>query len=1156
MKKVFLSVLISFVSLSIHAQSKVGTSFQNLISVSTIPPEAASLGKFGNIPVSYCTGIPSINIPIHEIAVGKIKLPISLDYHAGGIKVDEVASSVGLGWALNGPGVISRQMIGAPDESGGASFFRSPDPDSVWLSPQTYYAFLYGVRNGTQDAEPDIFQYSINGQSGKFIFRRDKTVMQTPVTNNKIVYTNTATFTITDEQGILYIFDKPMRTTLSGESGIGSYVSSWRLTKMVDANSRDTVYFSYEESCNASYELTKNYTHFLGPKSTCSEGGASWAFTSEPNVSYQTIGHYEAYPKEITWRGGKIVFTNTCDRIDVTGSAHRLSGVDVYSDQDGVLTKVKRITLHHAYFYSNGSGNAFYDVSEEKKRRLRLDSVSFLPVTGTDGPQVYRMTYDTATIMAPRESAAQDLWGLNNGQFDNSTMMPQQTHYYFGSYYTFGSAKRGSDEGYMKACTIKSIEYPTKGKTVFDFESHKYHTYQSETITRSVNCDAYGSVQQSNTTTFTAGSNGSGYRYSVFISRFNYPDVTDRPRVTLTDQTTGQQILFITTVPATATDQDYSTGVQALSLTAGHTYQLKTEIFTSNPYVKATAEISWTEVLPEVEVIKPGGGLRVKSITHYDIDGTMVSRELYDYGNGGIILTGQYYQNLNYEEVISRGASLSSCAYYYPSGGTPAYSVIYHANSVLPSSQCGGSPVLYSGVTKYQVDANGRPNGKTIYGYNIVQDETALAILPAVTPLHTFNTMGIYLASNSWKNGFLNAEQVYKYKDGIYTMIKSHYNDYRPYRETSMNVLKIKNLCINACCTFANQYPGYVSQDFSLTSVPQRTGIMLLRSSSDTTWDENNNKLFTVENYYYDDTIHNYPTRKVTVNSEGDTLSEVIKYPHDLAATGNVYQKMYDRNIVSPVVQHTRQKNGVQLSLAKINYNDWLGNSQLLLPQTVEEQVSNNPSEIRIRFNGYDSYGNILEQQKSNDQPLSYIWGYDALYPVASVTNALRGEIAYTSFESDISGNWTISSAVRDATQGITGSRSYSLGNGAISKTGLNTTKSFIVSYWSKSGSATVNGGTSPVIVGKNGWNYYEHRLPAGASSVTVSGSVIIDELRLYPADAQMSSFTYDPLVGMTSQCSANNLITYYEFDALGRLKIIRDMDRKILKVFEYYYKQ
>src|SRR5690606_23820893 len=47
--------------------------------------------------------------------------------------------------------------------------------------------------------------------------------------------------------------------------------------------------------------------------------------------------------------------------------------------------------------------------------------------------------------------------------------------------------------------------------------------------------------------------------------------------------------------------------------------------------------------------------------------------------------------------------------------------------------------------------------------------------------------------------------------------------------------------------------------------------------------------------------------------------------------------------------------------------------------------------------------------------------------------------------------------------------------------------------------------------------------------------SVFIDEVRLYPAGAAMTTYTYKPLLGMGSACDADNYITYYEYDAMGR---------------------
>lgn len=81
-------------------------------------PTSAGLGKYGNVPVNLHNGSPNISIPLYEIVVDDISVPISLSFHASGHKVRSQASWVGLGWSLNAGGVVNRSMRGEPDEDG------------------------------------------------------------------------------------------------------------------------------------------------------------------------------------------------------------------------------------------------------------------------------------------------------------------------------------------------------------------------------------------------------------------------------------------------------------------------------------------------------------------------------------------------------------------------------------------------------------------------------------------------------------------------------------------------------------------------------------------------------------------------------------------------------------------------------------------------------------------------------------------------------------------------------------------------------------------------------------------------------------------------------------------------------------------------------
>lgn len=57
-----------------------------------IPPSAnaASLGKYGDSPVSYYTGSASTGVQLYTIVSKDLSVPLSVSYHHGGIKVESI----------------------------------------------------------------------------------------------------------------------------------------------------------------------------------------------------------------------------------------------------------------------------------------------------------------------------------------------------------------------------------------------------------------------------------------------------------------------------------------------------------------------------------------------------------------------------------------------------------------------------------------------------------------------------------------------------------------------------------------------------------------------------------------------------------------------------------------------------------------------------------------------------------------------------------------------------------------------------------------------------------------------------------------------------------------------------------------------------------
>jgi len=335
-----------------------------------------------------------------------------------------------------------------------------------------------------------------------------------------------------------------------------------------------------------------------------------------------------------------------------------------------------------------------------------------------------------------------------------------------------------------------------------------------------------------------------------------------------------------------------------------------------------------------------------------------------------------------------------------------------------------------------------------------------------------------------------------------------------------------------------------------------------------------------VTRYTY--TLNNQLSQKTTFNSDGDSTIEYYSHPLDYvnAMPGNTLSNavisLKNKNIVAPVIEQYLKKwtsSGTLIGSIRAQLNsyspinnlpDTVWNTEFLQPSTTFSPIDkfntaltkDGAYKAQLIFDKYDASGNPVLQHKVNDYKHVYLWDYLSFYPICEAVNADSVDIAYTSFEADGKGNWIIGAGAVQTTGGITGSNYYVLSSGAtIARSGLNTSQKYTVTYWSKAGPLSISGAMAVAGPVKNGWTFYQHNLASGVSSVSLSGTGIsIDELRLYPTNAQMTTFTYIPLAGRSSVCSINNIITYYEYDGLQRLLRIRDMDGNIIKQYEYQY--
>jgi YD repeat-containing protein len=119
------------------------------------------------------------------------------------------------------------------------------------------------------------------------------------------------------------------------------------------------------------------------------------------------------------------------------------------------------------------------------------------------------------------------------------------------------------------------------------------------------------------------------------------------------------------------------------------------------------------------------------------------------------------------------------------------------------------------------------------------------------------------------------------------------------------------------------------------------------------------------------------------------------------------------------------------------------------------------------------------------------------------------------------------------------------------------------LTYFEKGGSATLllNGGATSlgsqtIPAGPDGWTLQVKQInfTGTTSGMSLSGSNIkIDEVRLCPRDAVMSTTSYNERGQPTTATDGQMNSRYYEYDEWHRMKVVRDRNRKILEHYEYH---
>ncbi len=473
-----------------------------------IPPSPAAMEIAKSIayPVDLSSGLLDIEIPLYEIVSGDIRIPITLSYHASGLKPG-IHSRAWLpqGWSLSVGPTLTRVIHGGPDEfSYDATIANAASP--TWEQ-------LNAVETQTADIALDEFYYSLPGHSGRLYFTRTPVgsgsgVDITPVTvpSDSIAISLPdpngdfqRQVSMTDPLGIKYRFGSATdnsyldRTPARFGGATLEAATSWKIRSVTSAMTggqvsfeyfspfTETAFYNFSDALTMIDGMTGQVTYAspvirpgLGGSATTpptyiySDTGTGHITATDPlSVQYpegysfpmvtaQSEYQETSYPSKITFPGGTVTFA----RAATTGGGYKLSSMTV-KDMYGATVRTVTFTQSAA---TDGE--------------LTLTGVTVS--SGSAVPESWSFAYNGSA--PPRQTRDIDRWGYYNAA-GNTTLVPTVTatvtvNRYpstsFTAEVTVPGGDRSPNAAAMAAGILSSITYPTGGKAEFTYEAHRY----------------------------------------------------------------------------------------------------------------------------------------------------------------------------------------------------------------------------------------------------------------------------------------------------------------------------------------------------------------------------------------------------------------------------------------------------------------------------------------------------------------------------------------------------------------------------------------------------------------------------------------------------------------------------------------------------------
>lgn len=1023
-----LSSLFVLINLTMHAIAQNNTSTRFFAPIMSPSPAAASLGKYGDLPIDLSTGAATASIPLYNLNIrNNYEIKFGLNYSSNGVRVDDIAGNTGTDWSFLGLFAIRRTVFDDPDELS-TDLTKILDngfkPDS--LSKLTQYAKASYI-----DAQPDIFTLIAPGFSGRFYLLKDTAVFLNQNTSYKIVRIPGYGFKVNDGKGNVMLFGGDAIETTRMQSACpnedhypsGSHVPTAWFVKNITTPNKDIVNFFYSD---LSYSYTTNRIIIDVLKQTPkNEAGCYCDLRQKTQCTMEMIVGGKKLDYLVTSNQAKITFDyeyrkdNIGDRL--------LKSMSVYSTFGAKNVLLQNMKMEYSY------GN--------NRKRPFLSRVAILSGDAKDS-MIYNMNYNNLDGLPDRLADGADAWG----------------------YYEAGKVNG----------TLSKITYPTGGYDEIFYESNTLNT-----LIRNVNWidlatfNGYGEDDhrcKDYIKTAIVRKPSSGFLRVSAEANWEFPQPPDLQHMSLEVKDAQTGIQYYSKRIDAGKYLSYESFENAAMFSGKDSAILTLKMSPCGQYVYGRA--SFQVGIPEESYQDVAyGGVRTAKVQTVDKVGKVQVKEYY-YGYGedgkgsssGVVSGYSSFVEDYYTSTLCSAGTTNECYYQ-----------LQHNQSLVNLFSYSAAPLYYNNVTvSYGEDYK---NGGVQYEFDI-----RLPIQPNVISEAMVVPRGSAFVEAPFSSP----------RDPIAVEKKKTY--FKKAGET-IKIVKTEEYEYSSPISLLKQRKGYAMRqryfvgfftDPSQTYTQYDIAMYILNS----TWygkkktietiysDDNLNTNKSVLFYYDNIPANNNVTRIEMMNSRLDVEKENFKYASDLI-TLPVYDSMVRRNMIDVVIESKKEIGTRTVSIEQSSYEFMQPDKSIIELSNVKLQKFNFPLEQRYGFYQYDVKGNILERSKTGDVMEVYIWGYGKQYPVAKIVGSDYTKVK-SLFNQTVVDTSTNDQQIRDE---------------------LN-------------------------------------KIRIGLTSV----------------DAQVTTYTYLPLVGITSETSPEGRTIFYEYDNFQRLRLIKDQNGKILKQFDYQY--